>query len=175
MMNPVRLSLVAVVTMVGPLAAQRQGQTAFWVALGVGAAYLQRPASIGIYGAYDYQRGASLFTLRSANAVDVANVFFGVFGLSGTTEASDIGLLYGRATRPGRRFAGLSAGIGVAQASRDTAWTSRNTYHLTLPLEGQVAWRPARFIGFVLLAFASLNRGQSFGGITVGVQLGRLY
>ena len=175
MMKPVRLGLVAVVTIAGPLAAQRQRQTAFWMAVGVGAGYIDRAGSVGVYGAYNYQRGANLFTLRSANALDLVNTLFGVFGLSGNTAASDFGLLYGRATHPGHRFAGLSAGIGLAQVSRDTAFTSRKTYHFTLPLEGQLAWRPAKFIGVMLLAFASLNRGQSFEGMTVGVQLGRLY
>lgn len=175
MTKPVRLALVVVVTMAGPLPAQRQGQTAFWMAVGVGAGYLGRVGSVGLYGAYNYQRGANLFTLRSASAVDLANALFGVFGLTGNTAVSDFGLLYGRATRPGLKFAGLSAGIGLAQVSRDTAFTNRKTYHFTLPLEGQLAWRPAKFIGVMLLGFASLNGGRSFGGMTVGVQLGRLY
>jgi hypothetical protein len=174
MRNRARLALVAVVTMAGPLAAQRQRETAFWMAVGVGAGSPQPYGSVDVYGAYNYQRGASLFTLRTATALDVAGALLVPFGGS-SRGVSDIGLLYGRATRPDHRFAGVSAGIGLAQVSRDTAGVSHKTYHLTLPLEGQVAWRPVRYIAFMLLGFASLNRGRSFEGLTVGVQLGRLY
>jgi hypothetical protein len=42
-------------------------------------------------------------------------------------------------------------------------------------VEVQIAWRPAPFVGLMVLGFASLNKQQSFTGITAGVQLGRLY
>lgn len=91
------------------------------------------------------------------------------------TGASDIGLLYGRASGPGHGLVALSAGVGLSYVTHDSGVTSHRSYQLTLPLEAQVAWRPTRFIGFMVLGFESLNKGRSFRGITVGVQLGRLY
>lgn len=175
-MNPARLALLAVAAMAGPLASQGEARTAAWLTLAAGAGYLGGAGSIGVYGAYNYQHEASLFTLRGAGVVDVLTALLSGFGnTSENTGASDIGLLYGRASRPGHGLFALSAGVGLVQVTRDSSGTSHRSYHLTLPLEAQVAWRPARFIGFMVLGFESLNKGRSFRGITVGVQLGRLY
>lgn len=176
MTNPARWGLVGLVVMAGPLAAQGKGPTALWLSLGLGGGSIGRHHALALYGAYNYQRGASLFTVRSAGVAEVLGALFSGFSAnSEDTGASDFGLLYGRARRPGHGFFALSAGVGLAQVTRDSGGTSHRSYHLTLPLEAQVAWRPARFIGFMVLGFESLNKGRSFGGITVGVQLGRLY
>ena len=176
MTNPARWGLVGLVVMAGPLTAQGKGPTALWLSLGLGGGYIGRHGAVALYGGYHYQRGASLFTVRSAGVAEVlAALLSGFSGGSEDTGASDIGLLYGRASHPGHGLFALSAGVGLARVTRDSSGISNRSYHLTLPLEAQVAWRPARFIGFMVLGFESLNKGRSFGGITVGVQLGRLY
>lgn len=166
--------LVALAVTAGPLGAQQR--TASWAAVGLGGGRLGGNGGLALSAAFSHQRGANLFTLRSAGVVDVlAGLFSGFTGHSEKTGASDVGLLYGRARRPGHAFFAVSAGIGVAQVTRDSAGTSRQTYHATVPLEAQVAWRPASFVGVFVLGFASLNKGQSFTGITAGMQLGGLY
>ena len=45
---------------------------------------------------------------------------------------------------------------------------------LGLPLETQVFWRPSTVIGLGLYGFADINHLRSFGGVTFGIQLGRL-
>lgn len=43
-----------------------------------------------------------------------------------------------------------------------------------LPLEAQAFYRPGKRLGIGLYGFANLNRRQSLGGVTLGVQAGRL-
>lgn len=169
-----RWGLVALMVMGGPLGAQRR--SAYWIGLGLGGGYVGGTVSLAQHSSYNYQRGANLFTVRATGVVDVlGSLFNGFTGKGENAAASDIALLYGRARRPGHAFVALSAGIGVAQVTRDSGGTSHRTYRPTLPLEAQIAWRPAPFLGLMALAFASLNKRQSFTGIIAGVQLGRLY
>jgi hypothetical protein len=169
-----RCGLVALILIAGPLAAQRR--SAYWVALGAGRGSISGGGSVALYASYNYQRGANLFTVRGTGVVDVLGALFNGFtGKGANTAASEIGLLYGRALRPGRAFVAVSAGIGLAQVTRDSAGTSHRTYRPSLPLEAQLALRPAPFLGLMVLGFANLNKRQSFSGITAGVQLGGLY
>jgi hypothetical protein len=168
--------LVIVGTTTGTLAAQRAQPSALWLDMSAGAGHLGYPfaASIAVHGGYYYQRGPSLFSFRAAEVVDELGALLFAFGASrNAVAASDVGLLYGRARRPGHGFAAISAGLGVAKVF--SGGTGRATYHLGLPLEGQLAWRPVRAIGLEILGFADFNRGHSFSGLTVGLQLGRLY
>jgi hypothetical protein len=43
-----------------------------------------------------------------------------------------------------------------------------------LPLELQAFWRPGGLVGLGLYGFANLNQAQSFAGVTLSLQLGRL-
>ena len=174
MTHAVRCALVALVVVAAPLGAQRR--SAYWFALGAGPGYLGGTGSIALYADYNYQRGANLFTVRGTGVVDVLGGLVNVLtGRREKTGASEIGLLYGRARRPGHVSFAVSAGIGVAQVSHDSAGTSHRTYHPSLPVEAQLGWRPVPAVGLVIIGFASLNKGQSFSGLVGGVQLGRLF
>ena len=56
-----------------------------------------------------------------------------------------------------------------------SSYESVTSRHLTLPLEAQVAWRPTPWVGIAVYGFASLNAAQSFTGVTLSVQLGKLH
>lgn len=43
-----------------------------------------------------------------------------------------------------------------------------------LPIEVQAFWRPGSLVGLGLYGFANFNQAQSFAGLTLGLQLGRL-
>ena len=45
---------------------------------------------------------------------------------------------------------------------------------LGVPLELQLFWRPGSLVGLGLYGFANFNSQRSFGGLTLGLQLGRL-
>ncbi len=141
-----RGGLVALMLMAGPLAAQRT--SAYWVSLAAGRGSISGGGSVALYASYNYQRGANLFTVRGTGVVDfIGALFNGFTGKGENTAASEIGLLYGWARRPGRACIAVSAGIGVAQVTRDSAGTSHRTYRPSLPLEAQLAVRPVPFLG----------------------------
>lgn len=170
-----RCALGVLVVLTGPLHAQRR-PSAYWIALAAGPGDLSGAGSMALYASYNYQRGGNLFTVRGAAVVDVVGALItGITGNPQNTGASEVGLLYGRARRPGHAFVALSAGIGLAEVTRDSAGLTHHTYRPSLPLEAQLAWRPAPFLGITVLGFASLNKRQTFTGITAGVQLGGLY
>ena len=106
------------------------------------------------------QRGPFLVSLRAAA------VSSSIFDWS-----SDVGLLVGLASAPVHPFH-IGAGVGLGSARATLGEEGRSW--LTVPLELQFAWRFSRYAGVGLYGFASLNGTDTFGGATLGGQLGRL-
>ena len=138
-----------------PIAAGAQGdpptsRLTFWASAGYGYgaagqyAGMEEAASVNLSA----QRGRMLLSLRAAGVTS------SIFDWS-----SDIGLLAGLATSPASRF---HAGAGP------------DGIRFTIPAEVQLAWRFAPYVGLALYGFASLNGDDSFGGVTIAVQAGRL-
>ena len=157
---------------VGPLAATpawgqtviMPGRDSFWFGAGLGAGSEDFAASLN----GSYQFGASVVSLRTT-------VTAGLF----EDGFNDYAVLYGRATRPsGKRYQlSAAAGIGLVDGCRGGGIFSSCRDISTvvgLPLEVQAYWRPGKFLGFGLYGFANLNRAQSFAGLTLGLQGGRL-
>jgi hypothetical protein len=156
------------------LSGQDRASTAWWGSVGFGAGFVSSGADLASRLDATYQRGASIFSVRTTSVVSFIGIIISGFGGDAETAASDWGLLYGRATAPGTFHASLAAGVGAARIARDSAGVSQTIRRFTVPIEGQLAWRPVRFLGVVLAGFASVNGTRSFGGLTFGVQLGRL-
>jgi hypothetical protein len=163
------LALGAALTPVA--AAQSAPRTTWWASLGAGPGFISAPADLAGHLAFTVQRGRQVFGVRSSTVISILGAIFNAFGDSVETEASDVGLLYGRGNAPGTTHALVAAGLGVATVTGGSAGTRR---YLTVPLEGRLAWRPTRVVGLVLVGFASVNAGKSFGGITLGLELGHL-
>jgi len=145
----------------------------WWVSLGAGYGQLDESADAGGHVALSFQSGARVLSIRVAA---VASLLENLFGPSGTPDAvTDVAVLYGRGTSRGTVRGSAGIGLGAAQVSVLSSGSIRQgTWYLTLPLEAQLAWRPLRFLGVGLYAFASFNSGQSFGGLSVMLQGGRL-
>ena len=136
----------------------------FWLALGGGVGSEDIAASMN----GSYQFGANLISLR---ATATAGLFDDGF--------NDYAVLYGRATRPvGKRFhASGSLGVGLVDGCRTNGFLGgcRDISTVVgLPLELQAFWRPGSLVGLGLYGFANFNAAQSFAGLTLGLQLGRL-
>lgn len=93
----------------------------------------------------------------------------------------DVGVLYGVAQQHRWFVASLAAGAAVAALRRTTRDPShetspRTTREVTLgvPIEGQLFVRPFRNVGVGGAVMFDLNPKQSFSGVLVGLQLGRL-
>ena len=162
-------SLVAV-TLLATAPARGQAAPApwrdtFWIGGGLGVG--SEDAAGSLNGSYQF--GASLVTLR-------ATITAGILGDDGF---GDYALLYGRATRPATKQYHLSAaaGVGLVHGCRGGGLSSCRDVPSVIgfPIELQAFWRPGSLIALGIYGFANLNQEQSFAGVTLGLQLGRLH
>jgi len=139
------------------------GRDSFWLGAGLGVGSEDFAGSLNA----SYQFGASLVSIRTAAT---AGLFDDGFG--------DYALLYGRATRPaGERYqVSAAAGLGLVDGCRGGGLGGCRDVSTAvgLPIEVQAFWRPGSLIGLGLYGFANFNRIQSFAGLTLGLQVGRL-
>jgi len=150
-------------------------RTMLWGSVGVGEAFIEAGGDFGVFMEGTYQKGPSILALRFANASAITTaIVTAISGEPGETAVHDLALLYGRASPPGEWHGSLAAGLGVAWADRDSAGTRHTDSDLTIPVEVQALWSPSRYFGLVLCAFASFNDLANFGGVTIGVAVGRL-
>jgi hypothetical protein len=137
----------------------------YWMSAGLGVG----SEDFGGHAGLAYQHGVHLFSLRLAGTTGLFDDGFG-----------DVALLYGRATRSATQRYRAGAAVGIAAV--DGCVTSggflggceaRRTV-IGLPIEGQLSWLPAAFLGVGLYGFANLNRSRSFAGLTLSLQLGKV-
>jgi hypothetical protein len=175
-MNPMR-AIPAVVALValGVQPAAGQHGVSVWGDFGFGPGVLSQSAEIAIHLGANVQTGANVFTVRASAAASVLQALIdAIGGTSGTSAAGDIGVLYGRGNRGGAIRTAVAAGIGRAYVDRDSAGATVRVHRLTIPVEAQVAWRPTPVIGLAVIGFGSFNSAQSFGGLVVALQIGRM-
>lgn len=138
----------------------------YWLGVGLGAGSEDLAAHVNA----SYQFGANLISLRIATTA-------GLFD----TERTDYALLYGRATRGARdrHLLAIAAGVALVDGCGGDGdgflgGCQGQSTVIGLPLEAQASYRPGKLLGIGLYGFANLNRRRSFGGVTLGVQIGRL-
>lgn len=148
-----------------------QGQSAqadstsqrLWVDLGSGQGTYKQ-GSAGVLSA-NYRRNEHFFTLRSAIN---SSTFSGAL--------LDAALLYGRAFGlppvwiSNQHIWHVSAGAGFGFVWGDFAGGDT----IGLPMQAQFSFHPIGGIGLSVTAFYNLNLEQSFGGVTIGVQIGAM-
>ena len=138
-----------------------------WVGFGSGAGTYPEAQGGDLAGHFSihYRRNEHLVTLRSA-----LNSSFGTGGLI------DAALLYGRAfglppvwvaDQPVWHVAG-GAGVGIVWSDATGGST------IGLPVQAQLAVHPLGGISLVATAFYNVNSIESFGGVTIGVQIGAM-
>ena len=146
------LTLLLIAT---PLAAQ-SGRLTYWgyVALGAGGA-----ADSGFYSS-TVGLGVQRFHI-----LGVARV--GSLDTPKIKRFSEIALMAGWATRPGRFHFGAVAGIGNVRDSRDSTAAA-------LAYEAHAGVLVTRWAALAARVFGNTNRLGNFGGITLALQVGRL-
>ncbi|MGH7671686.1 MAG: hypothetical protein ACREMC_02215 [Gemmatimonadales bacterium] len=154
--------------------ADAERRSTWWVTLGAGIGDFGTATGMGAQVSGAYQFGRSLLAARSTVALgDIVEVLFANPGDIIGTE--DFGLLFGRASAPGSIHASAAAGVGIARLQRAAGSGNESTSeHFGVPLEAQLFWRPTRVFGVGLYGYGNLNNEQSFWGLSVSVQLGRL-
>ena len=139
----------------------------YWVNFGAGSGTISEDA-FALSANATYQFGKNLLTLRAAGTGEL-------FGKS----IGDNGLLYGLALEQKRVFISVGAGIAFVEGSISHGLFSTREPEkigptIGIPLEIQLFWRPARFLGIGLYGFANLNPEESFAGVSLSLQLGKL-
>jgi hypothetical protein len=139
----------------------------FWVNFGLGKGSVGTHA-FALEANSSYQFGKSLITLRSAGTAEL-------FGKS----IGDYGLLYGIILKQQPTFVSFGVGLAfvggsISQGLFSTKEPEKIGPTIGLPLEVQLFFRPARFLGIGLYGFANLNPEESFVGATISLQLGKL-
>jgi hypothetical protein len=154
-----------------PEASPAQEQTAvtrrdtYWLGAGLGVGSEDFGGQLNV----SYQFGANLISFRVASTA-------GLF----EDESTDYALLYGRATHDAqdRHQLGAALGVAVVDGCRGGGVLSGGCRDVSgvigLPFELQAFWRPGKVVGLGVYGFANLNGLQSFGGITLSLQVGRL-
>jgi len=172
---PDRLSKIPLVLLallaVAPLAAQPMPDPAppvhrFWggFALGTSAA----GSGFAAYGTY--VTGNHVLSVRSAGEADMIAPAAFVYGDALRFGVADVAVLYGRRLlERDRGF--LSAGVGLSGV---VDLKDSGTVVFGLPVEVQASVQPSRALGFAAYGFANLNPHQSFAGVGIGMQLGRI-
>ncbi|MDZ7694850.1 MAG: hypothetical protein U5K69_27655 [Balneolaceae bacterium] len=123
---------------------------------------------MGVFGGITLDHQRHLFSLRTTSTDPV-------FG----EETWDVAFLYGRGTYI-RSFY-LSAGIGTSVIG-GTRYSQlfggdrgeQMQMMIGFPLEGQISWQPLRFLAVDLYSFANINTEQPFGGVGLGLRIGKL-
>jgi hypothetical protein len=134
-----------------------------WVSGGLGWAS-RGPAG---HLAVSYQSGGNLLSARGSGTI-------AVFG----DPLWDLGLVYGRRLVSGGVHASIGAGVGaVGGETRESIHGDPEPLATTLgvPIEVQLSLRPVPILGIGLYGFGNVNREESFAGVTVAIQIGRLW
>ena len=135
-----------------------------WLGLGLGVGSEDFAGSANL----SYQHGVHLLSLRYSGTTGLFEDGF-----------QDVALLYGRATsaQDSPYRVGVGLGIGLVDGCTGGGVLSSCEEQGTvvgLPIEAHLTWLPSKVIGIALYGFADFNRVRSFGGITVGLQVGDL-
>ena len=132
-------------------------RSTFWgfAALGIGSAADSSFYAAGVGAAF--QRHSLILMGRIASV-----------GPEKENRMQDAGVLAGVGTQRGPFHYLAAAGLAVARNGQDST-------AIAVPLEAQATWRFSAFAGIGLRGFLSLNKLDSFGGLTVMAQVGRLH
>ncbi len=140
----------------------------YWVNAGIGFSSFSSPG-ISSVTSFSYQTGKHLISTRFISNIEPC---FG--GTCPDETVWDIGILYGRSSKTSYGLASLSGGISIvggAVYQRDEEVTFLT---IGIPIEVQLFWTPASFLGIGIYGFANLNPKESFAGALLCIQLGKL-
>jgi hypothetical protein len=158
--------LVLLSTVSPPLAGQTSGAPtaalSIWATGGGGASSEGLGGVLGL----DLLHGHHLLSLRAAGAAGILEDDF-----------SDFAALYGRARRWRRGTMALSSGVAVMRGNRCSGVFSPCSHvpaRFGLPIAARVSWHALPFLGLGIYGFANVNGAQSFSGVVLAVEVGRI-
>jgi len=144
----------------------------WWVNMGAGPSMIGSTFTMNGGMVYCYQFERSII---SARIIGLTNKNPTVQKIDPTTvnyKYSDYSVLYGPLWQSEQTYFSIGTGIGLVRAAYETTASISTKTSMSLPLEAQWFWRPTRFAGIGLYAFANLNFEKHLFGTQICVQLG---
>lgn len=93
-------------------------------------------------------------------------------------DLTDFGFLYGRVISTESFQFSYAAGLAIVTGYRSEGLFDNTSEEISptigIPIGLQANWEPTSFIGLGISGFANLNPKQSFAGLTLSLQLGKL-
>ena len=157
-----------------------QEQSPTWLNTGLGGSSYGMALTAG----HAFQAGHGLISSRYIFCGELPTL-----GVDYPAEsAHELGILYGRYARVSAVFVSISAGIGVARMVKRGKFlydngnllfpdrTYEELHYLTIgiPLEAQLFLSFSPSFGMGIYAFGNINPKNSFGGMLVSMELGKL-
>ena len=142
----------------------------FWLNAGLGPnTFGEEGLSLGVNMNATYQFSRHMFSLR----LNGCSEFFT------ENKITEYGLLYGYALASSHILLSLGAGIAVVSGSISKGLFAEEEPEeigptVGLPLEVHLCWRAFRFLGIGLYGYANMNPEESFAGVTLNLQIGKL-
>ncbi len=152
--------------------------TGVWVNGGLGLSSL---GSVGLSANLSVQYGEILFSMRTTRNIESLDVF------TRNIVLNDSGLLIGFATEKSELHSSVAIGVALVTGYQ---FEPLNPFPLVfgnggeeghditskigIPIEAQFFLRPSSFLGFGVYMYADINTVESFAGITLSLQLGKL-
>lgn len=137
--------------------ASRSNYNPFWVNLGFGVGGINVTGALSGYVGFTYLTGERTISFRIAGCGGVDSI-----------GAGDIGLMYGWSRSGERRFMSYGIGIGYVRTNEFAG----NDETVGIPLEIQLFYRPAGFLGLGIYGFANVNLKKLFYGACLCLQVG---
>jgi len=145
----------------------------YWLSGGLGHSSL---GSLAGNASGNIQYGSGLISLHASAHAETVEIF------GGGDELYDLGLLVGIASRGTRELASFAVGIARVTGSRyigrpglfSSGRRVGTQPTIGLPIEAQLFHKLGRIAGLGACMYADINSEQTFGGITLNIQLGKL-
>jgi hypothetical protein len=144
----------------------------WWVNLGVGPSFVGNTFSMNGGMVYCYQFERSLISARMLGITNNNPTVQQIDKSSTVYKMADYGILYGPLWQGEEMYFSVSAGFGLVRAAYVTPGSITTNSSISMPLEVQWFWRPTRFAGIGVYAFASLNFERQLYGVLLCAQLG---
>ncbi len=174
--------VIAATALMSPISTHAQlaekQHTCIWVNGGVGLSSL---GSVGLSANLSVQYGEILFSMRTTRNIESLDAF------TRSVVLNDLGLLIGFASKKSELHSSISIGVALVTGYQ---FEPLNPFPLVfddgnveghdisskigIPIEAQFFLRSSSYIGFGVYMYANINAVQSFAGITLSLQLGKL-
>ena len=144
----------------------------WWVSLGAGPSLVGSSFSMNAGMVYCYQFEHSTISARIIGVTNKNPTVQKIDPTQVNYKFSDYSILYGPLWQSAQTYGSICAGIGLVRAAYETHASISIHTNVGMPLEAEWFWRPTRFAGIGIYAYANLNFEKDLFGLLMCAQLG---